>query len=231
MTVIEVLDKSSVENLYATLSYSARRVIYIGRDAKETERECRVYRALFAARGMQTEVEAVTVTPGSGREIETLTALFERPDSYLIDLVGGDEALLFLLGRAIESAKPQHALVHYGSMTTHRFLPAGQSPTALPRGHRPYLTVAETVALHGGRIAGATDVGAAGRRHDEICALIADLDAMWEISRGDSAAWNRNADGLAAFEALGCHRGMTFSNSQTIAKKKKHTDTNNQLHK
>ena len=115
MTVIEVLDKSSVENLYAPLSYSARRVIYIGRDAKETERECRVYRALFAARGMQTEVEAVTVTPGSGREIETLTALFERPDSYLIDLVGGDEALLFLLGRAIESAKPQHALVHYGS--------------------------------------------------------------------------------------------------------------------
>lgn len=128
MTVIEVLDKSSVENLYAPLSYSARRVIYIGRDAKETERECRVYRALFAARGMQTEVEAVTVTPGSGREIETLTALFERPDAYLIDLVGGDEALLFLLGRAIESAKPQYALVHYGSVTTHRFLPAGQKP-------------------------------------------------------------------------------------------------------
>ena len=230
MTVIEVLDKSSVENLYATLSYSARRVIYIGCDAKETERECRVYRALFAARGMQTEVEAVTVTPGSGREIEMLTALFERPDSYLIDLVGGDEALLFLLGRAIESAKPQHALVHYGSMTTHRFLPAGQTPTALPSGHRPYLTVAETVALHGGRIAGATDVGAAGRGHDEICALIADLDAMWEISRGDSAAWNRNADGLAAFEALGCRRGMTFSVSQTFAKEKKRADAYIRLH-
>ena len=135
MTVIEVLDKSSVENLYAPLSYSARRVIYIGRDAKETERECRVYRALFAARGMKTEVEAVTVTPGSGRELEMLTALFARSDSYLVDLVGGDETLLFLLGRAIEIAKPQHALVHYGSMTTHRFLPAGQAEMP-PAGHK-----------------------------------------------------------------------------------------------
>lgn len=230
MTVIEVLDKASVENLYAPLSYSARRVVYIGRDAKETERECRVYRALFAARGMQTEVEAVTVTPGSGREIETLTALFAKPDSYLIDLVGGDETLLFLLGRAIEIAKPQHALVHYGGMTTHRFLPAGQTPMALPRGHRPYLTVAETVALHGGCIAGCTDVGAAGRGRDEIRALIADLDAMWEISRGDSAAWNRNTDGLAAFEALGCRRGMSFSVTQSFAREKKRADAYIRLH-
>ena len=211
MTVIEVLDKSSIENLYAPLSYPARRVVYIGRDAKETERECRVYRALFAARGMQTEVEAVTVTPGTGREMETLTALFAAPDSYLIDLVGGDEALLFLLGRAVEVAKPAHALMHYGSALTHRFLAVGREPMTLPRGRHPSLSVAETVALHGGRIAKCTDIGAARLSHGEIRQLLCDIDAMWDISRGDSAAWNRNADGLAALEALGCRRGMRFS--------------------
>lgn len=230
MTVIEVLDKSSIENLYAPLSYPARRVVYIGRDAKETERECRVYRALFAARGMQTEVEAVTVTPGTGREMETLTALFAAPDSYLIDLVGGDEALLFLLGRAVEVAKPAHALMHYGSALTHRFLAVGREPMTLPRGRHPSLSVAETVALHGGRIAKCTDIGAARLSHGEIRQLLCDIDAMWDISRGDSAAWNRNADGLAALEALGCRRGMRFSVTQAFAKEKKRADAYIRLH-
>lgn len=230
MTVIEVLDKSSIENLYAPLSYPARRVVYIGRDAKETARECRAYRALFAARGMQTEVEAVTVTPGGGREIETLAALFATPDTYLIDLVGGDEALLFLLGRAIETAKPARALAHYGGTLAHRFLAVGRETVRLPRACHPSLSVAETVALHGGRIAKCTDIGAGKLSHGEIRALLADLDAMWEISRGDSAAWNRNADGLAAFEALGCRCGMRFSVTQRLAKEKKRADAYIRLH-
>lgn len=224
MTVIEVLDKSSIENLYAPLSYPARRVIYIGRDAKETERECRVYRALFAARGMQTVVESVIVTPGSGRELETLTAVFDASDRYLIDLAGGDEVLLFLLGRAVEQVKPPFALVHYGSAPAHRFLPVGMHSMALPRGQRPSLSVAETVALHGGRIAKRTDIGAGKLLSEELLALLRDIDAMWDISRGDSAAWNRNADGLAAFEALGCRRGMRFSVTQAFARDRKRAD-------
>lgn len=220
MTVIEVLDKASVENLFVPLSYAARRVIYIGRDRREIERECRVYSALFRARGMQTRVESVTITPGENA-IETLAMLFSESDEYLIDLTGGDEVLLFLLGRAVEVAKPARVSVHYGNVPTHRFLAMSGSKPICPKGSEPSLSVAETVALHGGRIAGSADIGAQKLSADEIAALLDDVDAMWSISASDSAAWNRNANTLAAFEALGCRRGLSFFLTEQTARRVK----------
>lgn len=221
MTVIEVLDKASVENLFAPLSYAAERVIYIGRDRREIERECRVYAALFAARGMQTRVESVVVTPGDGAP-EMLAALFHEPDSYLIDLAGGDEVLLFLLGQAVERAKPAQVSLHYGSAPTHRFLSLDGAKPLSPRTKNPSLSVEETVALHGGRVTGSTDVGAQKLPTDGIAALLGDIDAMWRISAADSSAWNRHANILSAFEALGCRRGLSFSlTAQTARREKK----------
>lgn len=228
MTVIEVLDKASVENLFAPLSYAAERVVYIGRDKRETERECRVYAALFAARGMQTRVEAVTLTPNENA-LRTLTALFREPDSYLIDLSGGDEVLLFLLGQAVERAKPARVSVHYGVAPTHRFLSLDGAKPLAAREKNPSLRVEETVALHGGRITGSTDVGVQKLSAAEIAALLGDIDAMWRISAENSAAWNRHANLLSAFEALGCRRGLSFSLTEQTARCEKKENAYRQL--
>ena len=56
MTLIEIFDRSPIENLVSTIALEPEQTIYIGTDVKRMQRALPVYREILAGRGIRTEL-------------------------------------------------------------------------------------------------------------------------------------------------------------------------------
>ena len=56
MTLIEIFDRSPIENLVSTIALEPEQTIYIGTDVKRMQRALPVYREILAGRGIRTDL-------------------------------------------------------------------------------------------------------------------------------------------------------------------------------
>lgn len=220
MTVLELFDKSSIDNLMTPLSYRADKVIYVGYDKQQLEKECRLFEKIFMARQMGVEVCPLCVSPGDDETIlQCFIEIFQSERNLIVDLKGGDETLLLLLGRAYEIVHPVSAQMHCmdsygGAIQFHSAAYFSQTDT-------PALSVRETVELHGGVIADCTDVAQLAVDPKQPCNVIDDLQTMWEICCRNPNRWNSNANCLAEIDSAGICNGLEVMISAKEVKRQK----------
>lgn len=185
MTIVELFDKSAVENIVSCLTFQPEKLIYVG-DHKFMEQNSQGLCRFLESRFPKTEVVFRGVRRNDLEDIlSVLTEIIEENPGCAFDLTGGEDLLLFAVGMLAERFHTKGVQLHRFNVRTGRvtdFDGDGQPvPLAVPA-----LTVEDTITLHGGLIVkGKTD---APWLFEE--SIRQDVEAMWEISRADCARWN-----------------------------------------
>ena len=205
-TLIEIFDRSPIENIVGTLAIHPDMVIFIGPNVRRMLRVMPTYEAILRGRGIQTELICRSAAKNDPEQtVEVLDALLdehsdEEDETCIVDISGGDESLLLSIGLIlVEHAGEKRELLAFRCEPRTRqaaFYRVGRNEDgkfAIERDFRDYsdsspeplyLTVEEMVALHGGSIL------THGQRLERGDPIGADVDALWEISRRDCAYWN-----------------------------------------
>ena len=197
MTIVELFDKSSVENVVSCLTFQPDKLIYLG-DRKNMEKRGKGLCKLLETRFPKTKVEfrGVVVTELDSI-LEVLSDIITENPDCSFDLTGGDDLLLFAMGVTAQRFRDRGVRVHRINVRTGRVTDYeldGQSTTK----ESPLLSVEDTITLHGGTIvSGKTD--APWLFNEEFQR---DVEALWDISRADCALWNAQVSVLAGLYNL-----------------------------
>ncbi len=205
-TLIELFDRSPVENLLATLALRPDRTVYLGTDMRRITRQLPVYEEILRGRGIKTELSCRSAAKNDlDSTLNAIDSILdecsdEEGEICIVDMSGGDETLLLSVGIILGARAGQgrrllafrcSPLTRMGSFFLVRRGKNGKLVVAREQmdfsstGENPLsLSVDEIVTLHGGKITARNDRVLPGS------AEAADIDALWELCTEDCAAWN-----------------------------------------
>ncbi len=200
MTLIEIFDKTPVENIITTLALKPDRVILVGSESRKMRRALPAMMEILRRRGMETEIaiRSVKKTDLEATSDALQQIIAERPGTYVVDISGGDESTLLTVGVLLGSNATvgKNVSTFRMNITTRKGVMFRVSPQKEGRipierdlydfsyNTQVYLTVEENALLHGGRV---VESGMTLTPDDPI---LSDIAALWEISRRDSGGWN-----------------------------------------
>ncbi len=197
MTLIELYDRSPIENIIGILSMMPDKVYFVGAHHPMLDHVDRITQVL-SARGLTIDVEIHTVDPFDLSSVrKTLTEIVEDEPHCVIDTLGGDERLLMIASELIMkyNLQAQHIHIPTGTVTD-----TDGDGTLVPT-TAPILSVEEIITLHGGTVTACTTAPAC---HEE------DADKLWALTCHHPREWNNNLKFLATIEKHH-HRGQTVS--------------------
>ena len=197
MTLIELFDKTPVENILGSLALKPDKVVFITPESRKAIRAIPNYQKILQGRGIYLEMRVKSI---SKNDLEAIVAalydiISDPTDRYIIDISGGDEGALVALGIVLGSTDLQvsafrmNALSRRGVWFDFRRTDDGRRKIErtvmdYSGNSQVYLTVEENIFLHGGRVYGTSHTF---RRDDPVCG---DIDRLWEICRRDCSGWN-----------------------------------------
>lgn len=209
MTLIEMFDRTPVENIITALALKPDRVIYVGSDSRRAKRAIPDYERILENRGISTRLMVRSVAKNDLEGIlESLNGIFDDPDedSFIIDISGGDESSLVAVGMILGG----NAVYENKRISAFRINPVSRRGVLFDMkndggkisvnrtvcdfsdGSQVYLTVEEDVILHGGKV---LDRGVKFRRGD---AVERDIDTMWHLCWSSDKNWNTEIGRISA---------------------------------
>ncbi len=209
MTLIEIFDKTPVENIISTLAVKPDRVIFLGSDSRKAKRAVPAYQKILEKRGIKTEMTVRSVAKNDLEGIqESLNGILGDPgeDSFIIDISGGDESSLVAVGMILGGS----AVYENKKICAFRINPISRNAVLFEMkksdagitvertscnfstGSQVYLTVEEDVILHGGMV---LDRGVKFKRGD---AAEKDIDVMWQDCWNRCSNWNTEIGRISA---------------------------------
>lgn len=201
MTLIELYDRTPVENITASLALHPDRVIFVTSEARRTNRAIPLYRQIFEGRGMQIEMQVKSAAKNDiGSVADVIYDIIHETDDdqIVVDFSGGDESALVSVGMILGSCSvyDKKLCAFRLNITSRRGVLFEMRQDGGSRVHIDrniydfsansgvYLTVAENIILHGGRI---LSKGINFRKGDPVSD---DVRVMWSICRRDCTSWN-----------------------------------------
>lgn len=150
MTYIEFFEKTSIENMCACLASPPERVVLIGVDRELMSRFAERYISVLKARKAKTQFEIILLSGYNlASAVETIKVVADKYPDAVFDVTGGDDIMLMALGRVIAERS---------DIKVHRFDIRGREVNdidgdgLLQVNAFPRITVAENIALYGGRV-------------------------------------------------------------------------------
>ncbi len=205
MTLIELYDKSPLENVIGILSMMPDKVYFVGPAHPMLDDVDRVTRVL-ADKGLTIDIEIHTVNPTDSSSVrKTLTEIIEDEPNCVFDTTGGDERLLMIASDLIG---------HYHLQSQHIHIPTGivtdtDGDGELVPTEAPMLSVRDVIALHGGTVTACTSSPAGSKE---------EIDTLWALTCHHPREWNSHLKLLATLEK-GRYRDQTVSMSpQSVSK-------------
>lgn len=218
MTLIEIFDKTPVENIITTLAFKPDRVVFVGSDQRKIYREIELYKTVLAGRGIKSEM-SVRAVPKNNLDgiVRGLYDIVSDPDEdYVVDFSGGDESSLVAIGMILGDPKLKakriyafriNAISRHGVLFEAVYGEDGERRIEretydFSSGTQVYLTAEENITIHGGRVFGR---GIRISRGDEVCR---DIDVMWEMCRKNPVEWNAEINTFSAETASYSEGGL-----------------------
>lgn len=209
MTLIEMFDRTPVENIITTLAIKPDRVIYVGSDSRKAKRAIPAYEKILKNRGIKAEIIVRSVAKNDLEGIlESLNGIFDDPDedSFIIDISGGDESSLvavgMILGGSAVYENKRISAFRINPVSRHGVLfdmkndggkiSVNRTVCDFSDGSQVYLTVEEDIILHGGKV---LDRGVKFDRGDPV---ERDIDIMWELCWSCCQNWNTEIGRISA---------------------------------
>ncbi len=212
MTLIEIFDKTPIENIITTLAFKPDRVIYVGSDQRKIYREKELYEAVLAGRGIKAELSVRGVNKNNlDGIVKSLYGIISDPDEdYIIDFSGGDESSLVALGMVLGDPKLAanhiysfriNAISRRGSLFEVVYDENGERRIErqvydFSNGTQVYLTAEENILLHGGR------VYSRGVKIPRGDGAMSDIDILWDMCRDKPTEWNTHINRFSAAATL-----------------------------
>ena len=192
MTLIECFTESHIDNIAASLRLHPEKMILVG-NGQEMQIAAERYRRLLSRRGERTEISLCNVRGKDFAEICTaLEGLIRQEEDCVIDLTGGDEAVVMAVGAVLSGGYGHTVRVEKMSYSTGLVTDCVNDNRVIS--YAPVqLTVEELVFLHGGSIK-------TGESEIPEGAKAADLEGMWSVVAGAPKEWNRAISYLGEFE-------------------------------
>lgn len=214
MTVIELFDRSPLQNLSGALPYEADHVILIGTNQKHMEACAPTYRQILERFHPTVRLELVFLPKyGIVEAVDTFVRIAKAESPVVFDISGGNDYLLSAAGIAYERLHTEGIEVYLSHISVRSGKTAGlQKPLPPHRDIRKMsLSCDEVIALHGGAIIYANQkkngtVAWDFSEHD----FGADVLQLWQVCRTDCRAWNRMCALLGELEAVCDERQSTM---------------------
>ncbi len=208
MTLIEIFDKTPVDNIITTLAFKPDRVIFVGSDPKRINRELPLYKSVLNGRGIKTEMTVKSVAKNNldGIVKSLYDIISDREETYIVDFSGGDESSLvavgMVLGDSTLAAKRIcafriNAISRRGVLFEAVYDEFGNRKIErqsydFSYKTQVYLTAEENIIIHGGRV---FDRGEKFSRGDSVCG---DINIIWEICKNNCSEWNSDINRFSA---------------------------------
>jgi len=208
LTLIELFDKTPLENILGSLALKPDKVVYITPESRKAIRAIPNYQKILGGRGIHLEMRVKSIAKN---DLEAIVAalcdiISDPTDNYVIDISGGDEGALVALGIVLGStdlrvsAFRMNAVSRRGVWFDIKKSEAGRMTIErtvmdYSGNSQVYLTVEENIFLHGGRI---YDTSHTFRRDDPVCE---DLDRLWQFCRRDCSGWNAKINRFSGCES------------------------------
>ncbi len=205
MTLIELYDKTPVENILGSLALKPDKVVYITSESRKAIRAIPNYQKILKGRGIHAEMRVKSIAKN---DLEAIVAalydiISDPSDDYIIDISGGDEGALVALGIVLGSTDLRVSAFRMNAVSRRgvwfEFRRSDDGRRTITRTVMDYagntqvcLTVRENVLLHGGRIYGESYTF---RRDDPVCG---DIDTLWQLCRRDCSGWNAKINRISA---------------------------------
>lgn len=183
MTLIELYDKARIENIAGALLARADKLVLVGNQKNEMERNKSLYEEMLMDRGRKTEVCCISVNRNNLQNIiEKLSEVVEANNDCIFDLTGGDDLFLVAAGVLIERYKDK--------VKCHRFNLKNSTVIDCDADGNTVsvesfdVSIKENIRLYGGRI---LDHGYKFTFNEEFNR---DAKAIWDIAKEDLRYWN-----------------------------------------
>ena len=102
MTLIEIFDRTPIENLISTLALKPDRTVFVGPDLKKARRMIGRYSKVLEKRGIACEMTTVSVPKNDlcaiSEAIRGIIVGVRENENVVIDISGGDEGVLVAVG-------------------------------------------------------------------------------------------------------------------------------------
>ena len=196
MTLIECFTESHIDNIASCPRLRPQTLIMIGSETDMRPSVVR-YQKLLKNRGLSTQIQMSNVYGKSFREICTILKRLVRDEpECVIDLTGGDEAVIMAVGAVLADLDEQsRERIHVEKFDYRQegTLDCIHNNCLLPRKNISF-SVEELILLHGGSIHPAA-------YQPPLSCTRSDLDPLWDIVRDCPKEWNRALTLLNEFES------------------------------
>ena len=204
MTLIELFDKTPVENILGSLALKPDKVVFITPESRKAIRALPNYQKILNGRGISPEMRVKSIAKN---DLEAIVAalydiISDLTDNYVIDISGGDEGALVALGIVLGSTDLRVSAFRMNTVSRRGvwfdFRKTDDGRRKIERtvmdysgNSQVYLTAEENVFLHGGRVYGTSHTFC---RDDPVCG---DIDRLWQICRRYCSGWNAKINRLS----------------------------------
>lgn len=201
-TLIELYDSCHIENVIAGLSFKPEKIVFVGFKQNMKNKQCNDLKKFFSMKNLDICIEYEYVSRYDYDSIvDRLNAIIDSNADCGFDLTGGKELVLVAMG-AISAARniPMFQFdIRSGDLI------CVSNCENLPQIAAQSMTIEECVVLSGGAVVKDTDYSGGWDMNSDFCR---DIETIWNISRRNSSAWNRNSIILSNLEK---HRFATDS--------------------
>lgn len=198
MTLIEIFDRSAIENIAPAICCRPDRIVFIGDKTKAMAKKSEIFKEILAKRGINAELVLKSVNKNNlSAIISLLSALVEKYGDCVFDLTGGADTYLVAIGVVME---------RYGDkVQCHRFnIRSGKCTDCDADGNvcghtnEVSLSVEENINAYGGRVVRSGEGVFSTHEWSFDEDFRRDVFAMWDICRKDARRWNAQIGALGA---------------------------------
>lgn len=189
MTIIELFDKTSIENMISTLLVKPEKVYFMCHNKKQVDKKIDKYIKIAKGRGIDVKMESVPVNRNNLESIvESLSRIIDENNDCHIDLSGGDDLYLVAAGIVYEK--------YNGKVELHRFNVRNNSLSDLDNNGRPCIeepieiSIEENIGIYGGTILDCEKSDEKGISYDEKSEFAKDILNLWQICKNNPRYWN-----------------------------------------
>ena len=186
VTLIEFYDEAPIENIVGCFKMKPEKVIFLGHNLQRANQQEKIYRTLFERHGFQIKIEFVQIDFSTVTQIaDVIRSILRENEECVIDCTGGGELELIAVGIvAAEEHRKAPLHIHSTDIVSGRIFDC-DNPHCIPQYENAYLSVDDSILLHGGKAQLDLNFHA-----EDLLAHEADMWGMWDICRENAEQWN-----------------------------------------
>ncbi len=193
MTLVELFEKSVIDNLCSSMIIIPDRIVFVGTSKKEMQRVFdEKYIRFFGLRRATVETVYVSLDPLDPKSaVDTFDELTRKYDDCVFDLTGGNESFIVAAARISERYPERGIQLHKFNVKNGTIIDLDLDGKTILDGERtPEISVREIIALNGGRVI--FDDERVGGTHVFDDSILDDplVDKLWTICKDSDNNWN-----------------------------------------